>query len=112
MHIQRTATYSTLIASVNNRDAITGAQPLSLPKEPGQRQPEGKATLPPAEKIASLSATIERTGRKAKLSPFPNIENLNNRTKNALINYISIQNQLQSDEQQTIQQLLGIDYFV
>lgn len=112
MHIQRTAIYSTSITSVNNRDNLATVKSPTLQKEPVQSQSERKASLPPVEKTASFSATIEETGRKAKLSPLPNIENLNNQTQKALINYVNIQNQQQSDEQEIVHQLLGIDYFV
>ncbi|RLA17651.1 MAG: hypothetical protein DRQ56_08885 [Gammaproteobacteria bacterium] len=111
MRIDGTAAYSTVIASVNNRNATTAAAPSHLSRNSDQNRATETRTSHPQGQQLSLSATIETSGRKTTLSPLISDRNLPPQTQSALNSYVNIQNQLQSDEQTHNQQLLGVDIF-
>ncbi|GEM_PF-3535047 len=111
MRVNGSTAYSTVIASVNNRNAIPVATPSQSPLAGDQKKPNETIRASQQEQQPPLSATITTNGRKATLSPLVTDKNLPSQTRTALNSYVNIQNQLHSDEQAYNQQLLGIDLF-
>lgn len=111
MRVNGSTAYSTVIASVNNRNAIPVAAPSQSPLDGNQKKTNETTGTPPKEPQPALSATIATSGRTATLSPLITDKNLPPQTRTALNSYVNIQNQLHSDEQLPNQQLLGIDLF-
>ncbi len=108
MRLNGSTAYSTVIASVNNRNATTAAVARNSPKNEDPKQPNEKVS----KAQSTLSATIETTGRKLTLSKQVTDQNLPHQTRSALNSYVNIQNQPHTEEQNRNQQLLGIDLFV
>jgi hypothetical protein len=111
MRVNGSTAYSTVIASVNNRNAIPVAAPSQSPLDGNQKKPNETIRSSPQKLQPSLSATVGKSGRTATLSPHVLDKNLPPQTRTALNSYVNIQNQLHSDGQTLNQQLLGIDLF-
>lgn len=108
MRLNGSTAHSTVIASVNNRNATTAAVAQNSAKNEETKQANERVS----KAQPTLSATIETTGRKATLSQRVIDQSLPHQTRNALNSYVNIQNQTHTEEQNRNQQLLGIDLFV